>query len=207
MIKQGFIRPATSGDAHAAAPLIVETGYETNEIAFGDLDNARKVLACMFARPNNVHSYELTTVYELEGKVAAILIGYTYEEERRTFWPSAAFLFKKVGFKMGGILRIQGMIGKIDAEAYYVHVLAVQPEHRGKGIGAYLMREAERLAVKKGRSKVSLLVEAKNRGAIRFYQREGYEIIEPRTDKILLKRRGFMGYVKMTKKLDDCRCG
>lgn len=198
-ISRENIRPARPEDAPHAAPLIIETGYQSNRIAFGSLDNARKVLTNMFARPRNVHSYNFATVYELNDKVAGILIGYTREQERKSFWPSAFFLSSRLGFRMGGILRIQGMIGKIEPGDYYVHVLAVVPEFRSHGIGAMLMKEAERIAVENGKSRISLLVEAQNEGAIKFYQREGYEVIGPRQDKVLLKRHSFHGYVKMVK--------
>ncbi len=199
--RNGRIRPALPADAEQAAPLIIETGYDTNRIAFGSLDKAHIVLAKMFSKSNNVHSYQLSTVYELENTVAGLLIAYDLEDERKTFWQSAGLIFKHMGFKMGNILRIQGMIGKIDPQDYYIHVLSISPKLRGLGIGAILMKEVENEAIRRNKKRLSLLVEAQNEGAIRFYKREGFKVVDLRQDKRLLKRYGFKGYAKMLKEL------
>jgi len=197
----GIIRPALPQDAADAAPLIVETGYETIEIAFGSLAKGRQILTRMFQKPNNIHSYEFGTVYELEGQLLGLLMGYGCEQERKTFVPSALFFLRHRGLHIGGLFRIQGMIGKIEPNTYYVHVLSVTSDMRSKGVGTILMQEAERIACKSSKTKISLLVESRNKRAIRFYQKQGYQIIESRIDKTLLKRRGFRGYVKMAKGL------
>ena len=53
----------------------------------------------------------------------------------------------------------------------YINVLAVYPEHRGKGIGSRLLTQAE--ALSRGR-RMSLIVSDSNHGAIRLYERYGY---------------------------------
>jgi ribosomal protein S18 acetylase RimI-like enzyme len=55
-----------------------------------------------------------------------------------------------------------------------VHDLAVQPAHRGRGIGRLLLEEVERRARARGSSKLTLEVHASNEGAMRLYRRFGF---------------------------------
>jgi ribosomal-protein-alanine N-acetyltransferase len=67
----------------------------------------------------------------------------------------------------------------------YVVTLDVAAEWRQKGLGRRLMREAEWCAVAVGVGWMQLHVFTGNAGAIRFYERLGYERIR--------ERRGFYG--------------
>jgi ribosomal-protein-alanine N-acetyltransferase len=67
----------------------------------------------------------------------------------------------------------------------YVVTLDVAAEWRQKGLGRRLMREAEACAVTAGVRWMQLHVFTGNAGAIRFYERLGYERIR--------ERRGFYG--------------
>ena len=67
----------------------------------------------------------------------------------------------------------------------YVVTLDVAAEWRQKGLGRRLMREAEECAVAAGVRWMQLHVFTGNAGAIRFYERLGYERIR--------ERRGFYG--------------
>jgi ribosomal-protein-alanine N-acetyltransferase len=67
----------------------------------------------------------------------------------------------------------------------YVVTLDVAAEWRQKGLGRRLMREAEACAVTAGVREMQLHVFTGNAGAIRFYERLGYERIG--------ERRGFYG--------------
>jgi ribosomal protein S18 acetylase RimI-like enzyme len=55
-----------------------------------------------------------------------------------------------------------------------VHDLAVQPGHRGRGVGRRLLEEIERRARARGSSKLTLEVHATNEGAMRLYRRFGF---------------------------------
>jgi ribosomal-protein-alanine N-acetyltransferase len=71
----------------------------------------------------------------------------------------------------------------------YVVTLDVAPEHRRKGLAMRLMREAESRAVAAGAHWIQLHVFTGNEGAIRFYERIGYERIRT--------TRGFYGATGM----------
>jgi ribosomal protein S18 acetylase RimI-like enzyme len=57
---------------------------------------------------------------------------------------------------------------------WYVHVLAAYPEHRGRGVGTALLREADRRAAAAGTEGLSLVMSDTNAGARRLYERYGY---------------------------------
>jgi ribosomal protein S18 acetylase RimI-like enzyme len=57
---------------------------------------------------------------------------------------------------------------------WYVHVLAAYPEHRGRGLGTTLLREADRRAAATGTRGLSLVTSDTNIGARQLYERCGY---------------------------------
>jgi ribosomal protein S18 acetylase RimI-like enzyme len=84
---------------------------------------------------------------------------------------------------------------------WYVHALAAYPEHRGHGVGAALLAEADRLAAAAAVSSCSLIVSDTNTGARRLYERRGYREAakrkmvkqdwqHPGTDWVLLIKAG-----------------
>ena len=67
-----------------------------------------------------------------------------------------------------------------DAGSLYLSGLAVDEQHRGRGIGGALMDNVERLAFEIGCPRVSLICFERNEGAMRFYRRRGYREIARR---------------------------
>ncbi|QFG69034.1 GNAT family acetyltransferase [Ornithinimicrobium pratense] len=72
-----------------------------------------------------------------------------------------------------GELRGTVMVGH-DGHRGWVYYLAVQPDHRGNGIGRELMRAAESWLHGRGIPKLQLMVRADNTVVIEFYERMGY---------------------------------
>jgi ribosomal protein S18 acetylase RimI-like enzyme len=58
----------------------------------------------------------------------------------------------------------------------YLQVLCVAPQHRGVGVGTALLRAAEQQVFQRSPN-CFLCVSSFNTGAIRFYEREGYQRI------------------------------
>ncbi|WP_448810400.1 GNAT family acetyltransferase [Agromyces bauzanensis] len=67
------------------------------------------------------------------------------------------------------------MVG-YDGHRGWVNYLAVDAVHRGEGVGARLMAEAERLLVERGCPKLNLQVRSTNTGVIDWYRSLGYEL-------------------------------
>ncbi len=57
---------------------------------------------------------------------------------------------------------------------WYVNILAVFPEHRGRGYGKRLLALAEDIARDQELSAMSLIISSGNEGARRLYERTGY---------------------------------
>jgi len=66
------------------------------------------------------------------------------------------------------------MVG-YDGHRGWVNYLAVDESRRGGGLGARLMREAERLLAERGCPKLNLQVRSSNTGVIEWYRTLGYE--------------------------------
>ncbi|MFH2036649.1 MAG: GNAT family N-acetyltransferase/peptidase C39 family protein [Candidatus Zixiibacteriota bacterium] len=76
--------------------------------------------------------------------------------------------------------------------------IAVDPIHRGKGIGLKLLNECELEAVRRSFKKMTLEVRTDNTGAIKFYEKLGYTIIRQIPDYYIDGTAAF----KMEKILD-----
>ena len=65
-----------------------------------------------------------------------------------------------------------------DGHRGWIYRLAVSPEHRGEGIAARLMRQAEAALAARGCAKVNLQVRVGNEAVVGFYRSLGYEVEE-----------------------------
>ena len=72
-----------------------------------------------------------------------------------------------------------------DGHRGWVHLVAVAPDCRQKGIGRALMNEAERKLSAIGCTKINLQVRASNEGVVSFYESLGYSI----EDRISMGKR------------------
>lgn len=63
-----------------------------------------------------------------------------------------------------------------DEERIYVSEIRVDENYRGKGIGHKLLQAVENAALKLGYKALYIHAEASNKGAIRLYENEGYEL-------------------------------
>ncbi|MCG8589868.1 MAG: GNAT family acetyltransferase [Proteobacteria bacterium] len=65
-----------------------------------------------------------------------------------------------------------------DGHRGWLHLVAVAPDHRGRGVGAALVREAEARLAKIGCPKLNLQVRSSSPEATGFYERLGYAVEE-----------------------------
>lgn len=66
------------------------------------------------------------------------------------------------------------MVGE-DGHRGWVYYLAVDPSHRGHGLGAAMMDAAERWLRQRGTAKIQFMVREDNAATIAFYRTLGYE--------------------------------
>jgi ribosomal protein S18 acetylase RimI-like enzyme len=119
------------------------------------LDVGRK----RYEREGTPFSYENCKLVEFEGSVVAMLVAFPmevdedYEETDPILLPYSVLE---------------------EDQSYYICGMAVDQEHRGKGVGTMLLEEAERSCERLGLSKLSLIVFEQNVRARLLYERYGY---------------------------------
>lgn len=65
-----------------------------------------------------------------------------------------------------------------DGHRGWVHLVAVAPQHRRRGVGSALMRQAEARLTRMGCPKLNLQVRATTPEAVGFYERLGFQVEE-----------------------------
>ncbi len=73
-----------------------------------------------------------------------------------------------------GARRVGVVLGRFDGRLGWIHHLAVDPAHRGRGLGRRLVLELERRLARAGCPKVNLHVLRSNAAVVPFYERLGY---------------------------------
>ncbi|MFJ5762717.1 GNAT family N-acetyltransferase [Neobacillus sp. NPDC093182] len=164
-------RGAIKKDAKKAAELIHIAIDDIAEKLTGQSksENIRETLEHFFREENNRLSYQNTIVADILGEVAGIVITYPGEAAPRLDEPILKRLRKK---------RRNEMIF-LDKEAdegdFYIDTLCVADRFRGYGIGSMLLKEAEKAAIQKGYSRLSLNVAQDNPNAKKLYEQIGYK--------------------------------
>jgi len=90
------------------------------------------------------------------------------------------------GMVIGAVwTRIMNDYGHLDDQTPSL-AISLYPEYRGKGIGTILMKKMLDLLQKDGYHQVSLSVQKENAGAIRLYQKTGFETTYVAPDEYLM---------------------
>jgi ribosomal protein S18 acetylase RimI-like enzyme len=168
------LRPATREDAELLARLIDIAGEGFGKYlwsqAAGPGETALDVGRRRAQREDGGFSYRNATLAEVDGKVAALLLGYRLAD------PYDAGDLQSVPATVRPLI-------ELEAEApgtWYVNALAAFPEYRGKGLGTLLLAEAANSARKTRVSSLSIIVAEQNEGAKRLYERAGYRAVARR---------------------------
>jgi ribosomal protein S18 acetylase RimI-like enzyme len=172
MASAPIFRPATKSDASALAMLVDIAGegmpaYMWNTLAAPG-QSALELGRERARRDEGGFSYRNAVVAEIDGEVAASLVGYRLDDP----------------YDLEGALAetpdIVRPLVRLEAKApgsWYVNVLATFPEFRRRGIGARLLAIAEGMAQEHGARSLSVIVGSWNGGAARLYVGAGYETV------------------------------
>ena len=114
-------------------------------------------------------SYRNAVIGELAGQPVAGLISYPLGDKT-----------EHISDGLPAVLVPLHELMNLALDTWYIHVVGVSPEYRGKGQGLALLALAERLAGSAGKASVSLIVSDTNTGARRLYERWGYREIAQR---------------------------
>ncbi|HWA50051.1 MAG TPA: GNAT family N-acetyltransferase [Dongiaceae bacterium] len=167
------IRPATLADAPILAELVNYAGeglplYLWAKMA-GPGESAWEVGRKRAAREEGSFSYRNATVIEQEGACAGALVGYEI--------PDAP---EPIGTDMPAMFVPLQELENLAPSTWYVNILAVLPQFRGRGLGAQLLGVADEAGRGLGKTGMSVIVSDANHGARRLYERCGYRVAASR---------------------------
>jgi ribosomal protein S18 acetylase RimI-like enzyme len=165
---QPRFRTATKADAAALAVLVDIAGEGMPAYMWSTLAAPGQSLLEIgrerAAREEGGFSYKNAVVAEIDGEIAAGLVGYRLDDP----------------YELGGLDDIPAIVHplvRLEAKApgsWYVNVLATFPEFRRKGIGARLLAIAEQKAGEQHARSLSVIVGSWNEPASRLYAGAGY---------------------------------
>jgi ribosomal protein S18 acetylase RimI-like enzyme len=164
-----IFRSATKADAAALAVLVDIAGEGMPAYMWSTLAAPGQSLLELgrerAAREEGGFSYTNAVVAEIDGEIAASLVGYRLDDPY------------DLGGSLAGTPEIVRPLVRLEAKApgsWYVNVLATFPEFRRKGIGARLLAIAEERAREQRARSLSVIVGSWNESAARLYAGAGY---------------------------------
>ncbi|MFP7299366.1 GNAT family N-acetyltransferase [Neobacillus niacini] len=179
-------RAALNKDAHKAAELIHIAIADIAEKLTGQKkeENIRETLEHLFREENNRLSYQNAIVADVLGEVVGVVITYPGADASRLDEP----LIKRLREKRKNEVIVFDK--EADEGDFYIDTVCVDNRYRGYGIGTMLLKEAEKLAIQKGYSRISLNVAEDNPYAKKLYVQLGYK-----EDKVIKINEHLYGYM------------
>ena len=138
-----------------------------------------------FRSPRSAFAHRRCLVAEQDGGILGQIVRLPGSEWRRLRAGTGLVMLRAAGVGAGLRLLWRGPVEErlmppVRGDTLYVASLSVRPENRGKGIGGQLLQCAIDEASGLGLRAVALDVAARNEGAIRFYRRHGFGVVEER---------------------------
>ena len=161
------LRPARATDAAVLAELVNHAGeglplYLWRKMAKPG-QSPWQVGIQRAGRHDGAFSFRNATIVEHGGQAAGALIGYAISSAPGPIPRDMPPMF----------VPLQELENEAP-ETWYLNVLAVLPEFRGRGLGSRLLQLADETARTLGKTGVSLIVSDANIGARRLYERNAY---------------------------------
>jgi ribosomal protein S18 acetylase RimI-like enzyme len=164
-------RPATKADAAALAVLVDIAGEGMPAYMWSTLKApGQSVLEFgreRAARESGGFSWRNAVVVEIDGEIAASLVGYRLDD------PYDLGVLDETPEIVRPLVRLEAKA----PGSWYVNVLATFPEFRRRGIGGRLLAVAEGKGREEGAPSLSVIVASWNKGASRLYVRAGYSAL------------------------------
>lgn len=183
---------AQQHDAQAAAALLYDSDPPYYDFWLGSQELALTILAALWLQAAGAYSAVNMQVVHDKAGLAALFSAYPAEFENTLAQPSEAAL-KTVHADAVAMLQRESQLAylfpRIPDDAWYLRTLAVAAGRRGAGLGAQLLRHVEQQARDQGYSLLLTDVDSGNPGAVRFYQRAGFEVlVETKVTRLLPHR-------------------
>lgn len=170
-----MIRKARKIDSKEIVPLVFEI-LEDMELPILKEVSKEKLLYVLqkgIESEDYRYSYNNTCVYELNGKVAGVIVAYKGETELENdkIWERLAEEYN-VETKTPLFLDKEA-----EDEHYYIDTIAVHKEYRRQGIGKKLMEYVPIMAKENNKSIISLNCDKLNKKAQSLYEKYGFKTI------------------------------
>jgi len=183
-------------DLNKVAELIYETELSIFRPLIGkNRDIAIQNIKKLIKAGNNTFGREhIYVVINENEEVIGILVSFYGRET--SFWNDFKAYFKILKFYsflkylVKGTLINELLTASVGKNDYYLSNIAVDPHHRGQGIGTYILENAFKAAEKKGCKRVILDVTLDNVGASRLYERFGFSVYGKKDPKWIFKGKG-----------------
>lgn len=168
------IRPATTQDTLAIAELALMAGEGIPAYFWAQSQAPGESLLAVGARnaqsETENFSYRNVQLAQMEEGIAGMLLAY------RLLPAEAAVKLDEFPEFIRPLIELEQCV----PDSYYVNMLAVYPQFRGRGVGTALMGRVDGLARQAGSTLSSVAVFEENAGALRLYERLGYRVVEGR---------------------------
>ena len=163
------IRPAAQDDIPHLAKLYMIAADGWADAIYHDLVpglSTNEIVERRFRREETTTSYQNCWVAMISGTVAGMLHACPFDDMMDD--PVDPLI-------PGERYVLYGSFENLEApESYFIRVVAVFPQFRGRGIGGKLLSLAHSQARKKGFTELGLHVFEQNRRAVEFYRRAGF---------------------------------
>lgn len=180
------LRAGEPGDASHFAALAEAAGGGMWRALLGA--RAPDLLAKVFAEPDHDLSMDRTTwawdTARTPDRRLGMLQGFSGRSHDESGPRTVSVLMRHLGLR--AVLSLPSYVAarpllefmdEVPGDDWYVQMVAVDPDARGRGVGTLLMAEAERQAAAAHCSRLALDVDTDNAGARRLYERLGYQVI------------------------------
>lgn len=207
-LTEPLLRKAAPPDAQEAAHLVLQAAPSLVAICSG-WDSALRAAAEAFRQPRSAFGYEFTEIADLAGApeaCAGLIIAVPEEHWSLARRGLAGAVARVLGWRVLTLLPAAPFLTRMDLPlprgSLHISIVAVQPGHRGKGLGSILIQGVVERARRQGRSAVTLDVDVDNPRARDLYLRQGFaavarKVLPPR----LARRLGTAGFERMELRL------
>jgi ribosomal protein S18 acetylase RimI-like enzyme len=202
-----ILKPATPDMAPVASTLIYLTMGKMADYLFGsdNAQNGQGLLKRLFREKSNRFSYQFTQVATLSEELTGLVIAYSGRLMKSLELPMALHLIRASGV-LGFIRFVKRAfplfgVKEVENDEYFISNIAVLPAYQGRGLGKYLLSQAEKTASERGFNKISLTVDVENEHAFSLYTQTGFSVIETVEIESLQKQIGYSGFHRMAKVL------
>jgi ribosomal protein S18 acetylase RimI-like enzyme len=181
-LEKAMFRAATLDDCYAIAQLFSIASDGVSNYIWSTLTSDYPGLSLLeigakrYTNEESLFSYKNCMLAEREGEILGMMLTFPIEESEEAITPEPPEPIAEVTTTPE-----PDVMAPYALEApgtWYICALAVFPEFRGQGIGTQFLAIAHQQAAERNIQQLSLLCFEQNTGALKLYQRNGFQEID-----------------------------